>query len=157
MISSIDIFFIILVLLFATIAAVKGFIREIFSKASWIGGIIIGAVFAKKLQPFLFPLVKNESFSLIFAFIIIFILVFLFIKIIESIIGSLFDSDIMSGLNRALGFFFGIIEGLAFVIIILMVMDLFHLEILQTSFFYKILSPIFKNTISTPMLPKDLA
>ena len=48
MFNVLDIVFILIILVFSIIATAKGFVKEIFNKASWILGIILGVIFCKK-------------------------------------------------------------------------------------------------------------
>ncbi|MCQ2588883.1 MAG: CvpA family protein [Treponema sp.] len=159
MFNVIDIVFIIIILIFAITAAAKGFVKEIFNKISWIAGIIIGCLFAKKLQPFLVGTVKNEFLALLAAFLLIFIVVFLVIQIIKTIIGQAFEGDIMKGLDKSLGFFLGIVEGFAVVMLIIIISNgqtLIPVEgIFANSFFYKLIQPLIPST--TNLIPKEYA
>ena len=87
-----------------------------------------------------------EFFAQAVAFILLFIATYLLVKIIQHIVGTLFKSDIMSGLNRAMGFLLGIIEGILIVAVILIVLNtqpwFDTTELLGNSFFAKILAGI---------------
>ena len=109
--SLLDVIFLIIILIFAIVAAAKGFIKAIFGKLCWIFGIIGAFAFHRKLLIHMVKLVKNETISLILCFLLIFIIIFLFVKIIQTLIERLFDGEIIKGLDRSLGFFFGILEG----------------------------------------------
>lgn len=159
MFTVIDIVFIIIILVFAILAAAKGFVRELFNKISWIVGILLGCIFAKKLQPFIGEFVKNEFFSLILAFLLIFMVVFLVVQIVKTIIGKAFDGEIMRGLDKSLGFFLGIIEGLLVVMLIILIISSQSLipvkSLLNNSFFYAIFQPFLPETGN--LIRKDFA
>lgn len=146
MFNVLDIVFILIILVFSIIATAKGFVKEIFNKASWILGIILGIIFCKKLSPFLESFVKSPTLRTLLAFLLIFMLVFLILQIIKTIIGHAFDTEIMGGLDKALGFFFGIIEGLAVVMLILVLLNVQPFipmdNAFATSFFFRLLSPL---------------
>lgn len=150
--SPVDIFFIVVILFFGILAFFKGFIKEIFGKIAWILGVIAGFLFCGKLRPYLLPYLKFDILSTIASFILIFIVVFLVVHIIKSIIGRFFEDDIMRGLDKALGFFFGLIEGVAVVMLILFVLTIQPFlpleDFLSESFFYTIFFPIL-NTASS--------
>lgn len=156
--SPIDIFFIVIILFFGIFAFFKGFIREIFGKIAWILGVIAGFLFCGKLKPYILPYVKFDLLATLASFILIFIVVFLVVHIIKTIIGRFFEDDIMRGLDKALGFFFGLIEGVAVVMLILFVLTIqpfFPLEdLLSESFFFVIFQPILSSAstvkIGTP-------
>ena len=145
MLSIIDIIFILIILIFTIIATAKGFVRELFNKISFIGGIIVGCMFCNKLSVLLSNTIKNPLMSKIVSFILLFVITFLIIQIIKVIIGRFFDSEIMSGLDRTMGFFFGIIEGLAVVLFIVWVLSNFPVFVnsfLQNSIFFKLFAPL---------------
>lgn len=159
MFNVIDIFFIIIILVCAIITAAKGFVREIFNKISLIAGIVLGCLFAKKLQPYLVSVVKSEFFALLVAFLLIFMVVFLIIQIIKTIIGHAFEGDIMKGLDKSLGFFLGIAEGIAIVMFIIIIANLQTIVpvegIFNGSFFYNLIKPIIPS--APTIIPKEFA
>lgn len=147
----IDIVFAIIILAIAISATVKGFIAELFGKAAFILGLVIAVMFYGKLYPFIVKWVSVVFFAQAIAFILLFVATFLLLKIIQHVIGSLFQSDIMSGLNRAMGFLLGIIEGLVIVSVILVVLNtqpwFDTTGLLADSFFARILSGIISQPV----------
>lgn len=117
-----DVIFIVVILTFAIVAMARGFIKAIFSKLCWILGLIFAFLFYKKLTGQMNSLIHNEPLSLILCFVLIFVVVFLIVKIIQVILEKVFGGEIMKGLDRALGFFFGIVEGFLFVFIFSFIM-----------------------------------
>ena len=84
-------------------------------------------------------------------FVLLFIVTFLLVKIFQHIIGSFFQSEIMNGLNRALGFFLGAFEGLLVVAVILIALNAqpwFDVAgLLGDSFFANIMSGIIAQPV----------
>ena len=117
-----DVIFIIVVLIFAIVAMARGFIKAIFSKLCWIFGLIFAFLFYKKLDTKMNSLVKNEAVSKILCFVLIFVIVFLIVKIIQVLLERLFGGEIMKGLDRALGFFFGLLEGALFIFVVVFIL-----------------------------------
>ena len=80
------------------------------------------------------------------AFISIFLIIVLGIKIIERILANIVTGVNLSGVNRALGALFGIVEGLAFTALIIFILNIQPLfdasKIINDSFFAQILLPI---------------
>lgn len=142
----IDFIFIGIIVLCSIIALIRGFINEIFG----MGVPIVSAWSAIFLYKFLLPtfsdLIKIYVAAVVVSFLIIFIATFLVLKIIQSIIKKIFETKILSSLDRVLGFAFGLLEGLAFVAIILIILTAqpwFDVSsLLNGSIFYKILSGI---------------
>lgn len=159
MFNLIDVIFIIIILVFAIIATAKGFVKEFFNKASWILGIILGCLFCKKLNPYINEFIENPTLSIIVSFLLIFIIVFLVIQIVKTVISRAFDAEIMNGLDKALGFFFGLVEGIAIVMLLIAVFNALPFipseKIFSNSFFFKLLGPLIIT--KTPALIGDFA
>lgn len=159
MFSVIDIVFIIIILIFAITSCAKGFVQEIFNKISWIVGIVLGCLFAKKLQPYVASFIKNDFFSLVVSFLLIFAVVFLVVQIVKTIIRRAFEGEIMRGLDKSLGFFLGILEGIVFVMLIILLLSSQTLIPMDTifngSFFVKIFTPILPSPAQ--LIKKDFA
>lgn len=116
----IDIVFFILILVLGIMALMKGFVKELFSKVSVFGGLAAGVFFAPKLEPYVrdsFAVVSK--ISMVVSFFLIFIVVFLVICIIQHFVEKAFEGEIMKGLDRSLGFFIGVLEGIVLVTFIL--------------------------------------
>lgn len=148
--SFIDVVFLLIILYCTIDATVKGFLHEFFTKAAFLLGIFLGSVFFQKLSVLIDPFIKIALLSKIISFAIIFILVYLIVRIIQQCIKNSMESDIMKGLDRALGFLFGLIEG---VVIVGFVLTVFYAQpwfnvtgLLQDSFFHNLL----KNLLSAP-------
>ena len=80
-----DVIFLLIILIFAVIAAAKGFIKAIFGKLCWILGLLGAFFFYKKLMSHMTELVHNETASFILCFVLIFVVIFLIVKIIQTI------------------------------------------------------------------------
>jgi len=144
--SLLDVIILIVILIFAIIGATKGFIKAIFGKLCWILGLLGAFFFHKKLLGHMIKLVKNETVSLILCFLLLFVVIFLVVKIIQTIIEKAFDGEIMKGLDRSLGFFFGVIEGLVvvfFIVFIMMKQPWFDCsKLFEGSLIIKLLTPM---------------
>ena len=152
-----DVIFFIIILIFAVIATAKGFINAIFGKLCWILGLIFAFLFYKKLTGYMKQLVHNETISSILCFLLIFVIVFLIVKIIKTILSKAFDGEIMKGLDRSLGFFFGLLEGILVVFVFIFIMmnqPWFDFsKIFEGSFFVKILTPLLNYTSTNITIP----
>ncbi|QSI05667.1 CvpA family protein [Treponema pedis] len=128
---------------------IRGFIAEFFSKAAVIVGGLVAVLFYKLFTPIISGLMGPQALSAVIAFLILFLATYLVIKLIELLLGSLFSNQSLKSLDRALGFFLGLIEGLLLIAVLLM---LIHLQpvvnpakLLDGSIFAKILSPFIFN------------
>ena len=152
-----DVIFFIIILIFAVIATAKGFINAIFGKLCWILGLIFAFLFYKKLTGYMKQLVHNETISSILCFVLIFVIVFLIVKIIQTLLSKAFDGEIMKGLDRSLGFFFGLLEGLLVVFVFIFILKnqpWFDVsKLFEGSFFVKMLTPLLNYTSTNITIP----
>ncbi len=119
----IDWVFCLVIVSFAIIGIIKGFIDNIFGKLAIIAGLFIAYLFYKDLAEKLLMDIKITYAANIIAFVLIFVVVFLTIKIIQMIISKVFEWSILKSLDRTLGFFFGIVEGCAVVVLFIFIID----------------------------------
>jgi membrane protein required for colicin V production len=109
------VFFALVLLFFAVGAAFRGLVRELFGKAAFILGTIAGVLFFHTVATRLAPLVSQPLLATILAFVLCFSLVFVAVKILQHFVKRIFSGDILGSLDHALGFFFGLIEGIVVV------------------------------------------
>lgn len=150
MFTAIDIFFILVILIFSLMALAKGFVNELFGKVSIVAGLVCAFIFFGKLSPYVQEYVKHEVLAKILAFLMIFIVVYLTIKIIQHFVAKAFSTEIMHGLDKALGMLLGFVEGLAIVACIIILMNSqpwFNFKgVLHGSFFVKLLSSVISTS-----------
>ena len=95
----------------------RGLVREVLSLLSWVVAFFVANAYAKELAPILPEAVTGELLRLIVAFIVLLIAVriamMLLIRATDVIIGA----GGLSGLNRVLGSFFGLVRGVLLVLI----------------------------------------
>ncbi len=146
-VAPIDICFLVIVLVFAVAALIKGFVKELFSKVSVIGGLAAAIFFAPKLDVYVSQTISNSVLSISLSFFLIFIVVFLTLSIIQHFVSKVFEGEIMKGLDKTLGFLLGIAEGLVvviFVIAVLKVQQFYDFsDFFKDSIFYKFLGNVF--------------
>lgn len=123
--QAIDIFFVVLVLLTVIHGFVKGFVEELFSWASLVlsiwaavllfpaGGAFIRTKFMQNVR------IVPE----ILAFVAIFLIVMLFIKLLERLLKDVITGANLGFLNKVLGAIFGLIEGFAFIALIIFILE----------------------------------
>lgn len=148
-----DICFAVVILIFAISGLIKGFIGELFGKLSFILGIFFAVVFNGKVESFFIEKFDNPYLPKIIAFLIIFIVVFVVLKILQVILQKLFSGKVLGGLDKSLGLFLGLLEGIvivAFALYIMTVQPWFDLtEYIEQSFFNSMLSGIIQSSVST--------
>ncbi len=146
-----DIIFFAIILLLAIHGAVAGFVKEFFSKAAIVLGVFVAVMFYARLSPYLNKHIESDFISKILAFLLLFILVYLIVRLIQHFVGNFFSGEILGGLDRVMGFFFGAAEGLLVVCIVLIIIyaqPWFGIgSIVTDSFFHK----TFHNLLQSPV------
>ena len=149
--SLMDVFFCIIILLFGVLGASRGFIKELFGKGALILGIWVAVLLYKRLLPYTNKIIHSEIIATVASFLIIFLVVYLIVMIVRQFIGEAFEGEIVHGLDRTTGFILGLIEGLAFVALLLIIIagqPWFKVQsLLDDSFFYNQLAKF----IATPV------
>lgn len=118
----IDIVFLVIILVMAIKGAANGFIAEAFGKAAFLVGLLVGVLFYTELSMVLVQWISVVVLAHIVSFLLLFVVTFLIIKVIQHVLGGIFKGDILGSLNRALGFFLGLAEGVLIVAVILLVL-----------------------------------
>ncbi len=121
--STFDLILFVVILFFIVRCSIKGFVDEFFSKTAVLGGIAAAILFFRRLSPAVAELTGKDSLSGILAFLMIFLVVYFVIKIIQRVINGAFHNVSMRNLDRALGFFLGIGEGILVSLVVVIVID----------------------------------
>lgn len=152
MISLVDIIFILIILYFAISSAQNGLIKEVFGKLAVIFGVLAGVYFCGILTPYLARIVNFPVLDTILAFMLIFTAVFLFIKIVQIILSGLFKCEVLKSLDKALGFFLGVIEGtliVSAVLILIVAQPWFNSsKLIENCAVWKFLEPILSPSVA---------
>lgn len=146
-VAFIDVFFLIIIVLFSILIAIKGFVAEFFGKAAFGLAVIFAVLFFDNLTPLIMSFVPVPVLPSIISFIIIFSIVYIVLKMIQIITKKLFfTGPVMGGLDRSLGFLLGLVEGIvicAFICVIMQIQPFIDLSgVLGNSIFFAILQPI---------------
>ncbi|MDR2110548.1 MAG: CvpA family protein [Spirochaetaceae bacterium] len=137
-----------LILILIIRCALRGFIEEVMSMASFVLGIL-GAVFFHKngavfVRERFMPGVK--VLPEVLAFIALFLMIFVVIKLVEHILRDIVTRINLGGVDRFLGIIFGVFEGIALaalVVFFLKVQPLFDSgPLLRESVFARFLLPL---------------
>ncbi|MDR2019415.1 MAG: CvpA family protein [Treponema sp.] len=121
--ANIDIVFAVLALILIIRASLRGFVEEFMSMASLVLGLLGAALFYKNAGLFIRERYMPEVQAIpeILGFLILFLIVFILIKILAHILEDIIQRIHLGGVNRFLGFIFGIVEGLTLIFLILVV------------------------------------
>ena len=116
--NSLDVVILIIVLISALIALNRGLIKEVLSIIGWFLGVVAVIYLLPYVQPLMEEHVESEIMAIVasaFAILIVFFVIWIYLTSI--IIGKVRDSK-LSGMDRVLGLFFGLLR--AFLLVILL-------------------------------------
>lgn len=144
--SLIDIIIMLVIIAAAIRGAIKGFVAEAASMAAIIFGIGGAILFSRKLSLMLERYLGRTAWNQIITFLLIFLVIYIGIKLLEGILHAVFEKLNLNKLDRALGFFLGVAEGLligGLVLFLLNWQPVFEThELLRNSLFYRLLLPL---------------
>ncbi len=115
-----DIIVIVVVLISAVLAMVRGFVREVLSVASWVVAAGAAYLLYKPLVPVVKPYIQNDTVAVIVAAAAIFFVALIVASYITMRISDFVIDSKVGALDRALGFVFGAARGLLLVVIALL-------------------------------------
>lgn len=137
-----DITFALLLLTFALVCCFKGFINSVLGKAAFILGLVCAVLLNSKFSFIFSKKISSKYIAAILTGVCIFIVVFIIIKIIQQLLDSLFSGKILKSLDRALGFFIGLLFGFLIIAFALKCLELLENDLinklLNESYFYYI-------------------
>ena len=109
--SYLDLGLIVVILISALLAMLRGFTREVLAIASWIAAAAAGAYLYPYLLPYVKPYVTKEPWASIASATAIFFVALIVVSIITvSLSDAILDSKV-GALDRSLGFLFGVARG----------------------------------------------
>jgi membrane protein required for colicin V production len=116
------------VILSAIIGAARGFLREAIAVAAWLIALLIAWHFSDLVAPHLGGLMSDSEVRPWAARIIIVTLVLLFGAGLGAVLGHFVRLSIFSGMDRLLGFFFGLLRGFVLLGVFVILGQLLHQE-----------------------------
>lgn len=122
--SGLDIVFLIILVFAALRAGFRGFVREFMSMAAVVLGITTAVLFSGVAAVYVQPWIGVGAWSQVVSFLGLFLLVYLLVKVFENALNRIIERINLESLDRALGFFLGILEGVLACFILLLVLQL---------------------------------
>jgi membrane protein required for colicin V production len=116
------------IILSAIVGALRGFLREAIALGAWLIGLLIAWHFSDLLAPHLGGLMSDSVVRPWAARIIIVVLVLLFGAALGAVLGHFVRLSIFSGMDRLLGFFFGLVRGFVLLGVFVILGQLLRLE-----------------------------
>jgi membrane protein required for colicin V production len=145
--AAIDIVFSIFLILAAIRGLFRGFVRELMGMASLILGIVAAVLLSGLLSLYLDDFLGQSVWNQVIAFLAIFIVVYVIVKIFEGALQRLIERIHLERLDKALGFFLGLAEGLVLIFIIFLLLQIqpfFPIDgLLEDSIFASLMLPLF--------------
>ena len=126
--NSTDYLVIATIILSAGVGAARGFLREAVAVAAWLIGLLIAWHFSDLIAPHLGGLLAQSDVRPWAARIIIMLLVLLFAAALGAVLGHFVRLSIFSGMDRLLGFLFGLVRGLVLLGVFVILGQLLRLE-----------------------------
>ncbi|MFW6364118.1 MAG: CvpA family protein [Spirochaeta sp.] len=144
--NPIDVVFTLLLVILVLRAGFRGFVREFMAVAAVVLGIGSAAVFAGVVSLWLDQILGPSLCNHVIAFLGLFLVVYLVVKLTEGALNALVEHIHLDALDHALGLFFGCIEGLLAIFVIILVLQIqpfIRIDgVLQASLYADLLMPL---------------
>lgn len=115
-----DMIVIVVVFVSATLAMVRGFVREVLSVASWVAAVAAAYFFYKPVVPLIRPYVESSTVTTIIAAAAIFFVALIVASYVTTKISDFVIDSRIGAIDRGLGFLFGAARGVLLVVIALL-------------------------------------
>lgn len=110
----------IVVLISATLAMVRGFVREVLSVASWVAAAAAAYYFYRPVLPLVTPYFESRTVATIIAASAIFFVALIISSYITMRIADFVIDSRVGAFDRILGFIFGVVRGVLLLVIALL-------------------------------------
>ena len=114
----VDIIMIVVILLSSLMGIIRGLTKEVFGLTSWIGAGVAAYLLYPIAGHFTLAYIKNPTFAAVAAGFVIFLVFLIFFSLISHIISSYVKDSALGGVDRALGFGFGILRAVVLLCVI---------------------------------------
>lgn len=156
--SVIDIIIIAIVVISLLVGLFRGFIKEVLSLASWIASLWIAYTYATMGAVYLEPYIDQPPLRTVAAFAGIFVVSLLLISLASYLIYRLLAISGITGVDRTLGTFFGLVRGIVIVAVLILgatFMDFTSQPWWQESLLVNYFSPV--SEFIRSLLPSEIA
>jgi len=109
-----------IILISALISIVRGFVKEVFSLASWILAFWVALLFYPHMATLLVDYVVTPSIRSFVAFTSLFVVTLILGALVNHLISQVVKKTGLSGTDRMLGIIFGLIRGVAIVTLLVL-------------------------------------
>ena len=122
-VTVLDIVVLVVVLISAVLAMVRGFVREVLSVASWVAAAAAAYFLYKPVMPLIAPYVESKTVQTIIAAASIFFVALIVASYITMKISDFVIDSRVGAVDRAFGFVFGAVRGVLLLVIALIFFD----------------------------------
>jgi len=122
--NGLDLAIIVVILLFAVIGVLRGFVREVFSLLAWAGAGGISWLFAKDISDWFINSIQDSVLRRLAAFVVLFAVVFILITVAAFFVRRLFFEGRLKTPDHILGGIFGAARAAAVIVIIVLLAGL---------------------------------
>src|SRR5436309_4455933 len=119
-----DVVVVAVVVLSSLLALMRGFIREVIALAAWIAGLVLAFTFAGPLAAQFESSRSSPVLAQVLAFAAIFVGVLIAGGIIAAVVSGAIRAIGLGGLDKVLGGAFGVLRGVAFVVLFVLIAGL---------------------------------
>ena len=119
-VTVLDVIVLVVVLISAVLAMVRGFVREVLSVASWVAAAAAAYYFYKSLLPLVEPYFDNRTIAIIVSAAAIFFVALIVASYITMKISDFVIDSRIGAIDRAFGFIFGAVRGVLLLVIALL-------------------------------------
>jgi membrane protein required for colicin V production len=96
---------------------IHGLVRELLSLASWVVAFLVAEIYATQVAPLLPAAIAHPSVRLLVGFLSVFLVVLVMMSLLAMALSRLIKSAGLGFADRALGAVFGLVRGLAIVML----------------------------------------
>ena len=147
------------ILAFAAFSWFKGFVKELFSALSWIGGYLAATAFYSPVSKFFQQYIGRPVLSDVLAFFSVFVAVFILVRLASWIVREKVGLKNLSGwVDHPAGAFMGALKGALFISVLLIPLDYFPYvkgEFMAKSYVARLVSGV--SELCYPLLRLDEA
>lgn len=124
-ITILDGILLVIMLLSAVLAMIRGFVREVLSIASWVAAAVAAFYLHKQVLPFAKQYINNDNVALGVAVIAVFLVTLIVVSYITMRISDFVLDSRIGALDRTVGFVFGAARGLLLVVVAMLFFNWF--------------------------------
>jgi len=144
--NSLDIVFAIIIVFLTVRGLIRGFLGEFFSIGSVVAGLGVAVFFSSLLAGPVERALGVAGWGQIISFLALFLVTYLVMKLLEKVLRRGMEGVSLQNLDKALGFFLGLAEGVVaagLLVLVLRAQPLFDFSaVLQGSLFARLISPL---------------